>query len=72
MGDMPFLELFVSRGFLLIYLALIVAFLIHLAIIGYHWLTYSISRTEAMGSLMLHTAVGGGILFVMGAVLTTL
>ncbi len=53
----------------IVYLLLVIFFAVHSAIVAYHWTTYSTNRAHAFTATVLHIAVGGIILIVMGSII---
>lgn len=53
----------------LIFLFLVLFFMIHSAIVAYHWLTYGSSKSHSFLGTVLHIGVGIVILLAMGGII---
>lgn len=67
--DFPIGAVSLETVLLLIFLLLTVFFMIHSAIVAYHWLTYSTNRAQAFTATIIHIGVGAVILLAMGAII---
>lgn len=52
----------------IIWLILVIIFMVHSAIVAYHWLTYGSHKSHAFGGTIVHIGVGVVILLAMGAI----
>lgn len=53
----------------LVFLFLVLFFMIHSAIVAYHWLTYGSSKSHAFLGTVAHIGVGVVILLTMGSII---
>lgn len=71
-ADIPTVTInFISldQALTLILLLLVVFFMVHSAIVAYHWLTYGSNRSQAFLGTLIHIGVGSLILLAMGAII---
>lgn len=53
----------------IVFLLLVVFFMVHSAIVAYHWITYSSHRSTAFLGTLVHIGVGAVLLLAMGAII---
>ena len=53
----------------LVFLLLVLFFMVHSAIVAYHWLTYGSSKPKAFLGTILHIGIGVVILLTMGSII---
>lgn len=53
----------------IIFLILVIVFMVHTAIVAYHWITYAKNRSQAYTAVLLHAGIGVMILLGMGAII---
>ena len=53
----------------IIFLILVIMFMVHSAIVSYHWITYAQNRAHAFTATVLHIGVGAFLLIAMGGII---
>ncbi len=53
----------------IIWLLLVIFFMVHSAVVAYHWTTYGSHKSHAFTGTLAHIAVGAVILLAMGAII---
>lgn len=65
--DLTFVSL--EQLLTIVLLILIILFMVHSAIVTYHWLTYAQNRSQAFVAALVHIGIGGIILATMAGII---
>jgi hypothetical protein len=64
-----FITISLDQFLTLVFLLLVLFFMIHSAIVAYHWMTYGNNKSQAFLGTVTHIGVGFIILLIMGSII---